>query len=103
MQLDNIIQQLEEVFQSRHISLTIIVLVNGCEIEYSELEKHLLMNHFPVGHHLFIIQQNDFIQTFSTQQEPDLIFIIQGNYNDNHKVVAHAENMLNPNGIILMF
>jgi hypothetical protein len=101
MQLDNIIQQLEEVFQSRYIGLTIIVLVKGCQIDYDELEKHLLVNQFPVGHHLFIIRQNDFMETFTVQ--PDLVFVVQGNNYEDQKVVMHAQNILNTNGIILMF
>lgn len=75
---EEIVNRLEEVFQSRTLSMTYVILDDECDVNIDTLKIVLLERNFPLGHSLFIIlasHLNEYIYT------PDCIVLVENKAN----------------------
>lgn len=75
---NDIIDRLEEIYQSRNISLTFLVVNDSSGVDLSVLEDLLTSRTFPLNRSLYLIDGNDFIQMRDLAgYEPDCIVIVE--------------------------
>lgn len=100
--IETIINQLEVLYQSKQLSLTLVILVNNCKVDHELLEQKLIQHDFPVDHHMFIIDQNNFLDL--NARNPDLVFIVEDKQNikNNNLVLHRAMQIVSSQGIIVL-
>lgn len=69
-----IIWRLEEVYQSRIINKTYVVLADDCGIDLSKLQRLLLVKHFPLDYGLIIISKEELHTLLAPP--PDLVVYV---------------------------
>lgn len=74
---ESVVEYMEVIYQSCILSMTLIVLGDGCMIDANELECALKERDFPVNHSLFVTDE-DFCRDFIYDYRPDCIVVVRG-------------------------